>query len=196
MERDKELPMFKTWRSSFWHRPMTRSALTGFLGLLVLAAPAPAVEPLPSSPHRLELPPVAVEVDLAGLVLTAETERRDGRGKALAAQDPGRGLVLSVFLEEQPAASSVEECRELYWQKSQDNPVPKTGVRRSERGPLRLLEWTVQEYRGLALRQHHVHGYLHRQGHCLEVHLSKVGFGPADQPFFDRVLDSVRWVEP
>jgi len=65
-------------------------------------------------------------------------------------------------------------------------------VKRSERGPMALLEMRVPTYWGRAVNQQNVNAYLVRDGVWADVHLSRAGFKEEDRALFEKVLASVR----
>lgn len=62
----------------------------------------------------------------------------------------------------------------------------------SDLGELAVVEYVVKEVQGLPVKQKHVHGHLGRGDVCVEIHLSKVRFQPADASLFTAILRSVR----
>jgi hypothetical protein len=152
---------------------------------LLLAVPAPAFGRGPGVPApalRLSLPGQAwtLEIPSDELAIEGDLTRSDGRARALAAQDPA-GLAMTVFLEANQGTTS-QACREMYWQRlKSQSPLAMDDVKMSERGPVALVEYVVREHQGVKLDQKHLNAYLAKAGTCIDIHLSKVRFTPADE---------------
>jgi len=134
----------------------------------------------------------SVQIDLTGFDIQAEGALEDDLGKMVRAKNGKRDIVVSVFLEKEPSLQTAEECRAYYWAKDQSSPIAKDDVRLTERGELRVVEWTVKKFMGQRVNQRNLKAFLAHEGYCVDVHISKSGFKPKkDQKFFDELLASV-----
>jgi hypothetical protein len=134
-------------------------------------------------------------IDLPGFVLDEQWGARSGPWRMFRAHHPGTHVIVSAFLERNPELSSKEQCRELYWAKLQRSPFTYSDVALSARGDMAFVRAMVREMEGLPVRQQNVHAHLFREGTCIEVHLSKVEYQPADDRLFEAVLRTVRFSE-
>ena len=118
--------------------------------------------------------------------------RDDGQGKMLQAKNREQGVILSVFLEKEPQLRTADKCRAFYWAKDQASPIPKDNIRLWERGELRLVEWTLKEFKGRHVNQKNLKAFLAQSDYCVDIHLSKTNFKPEDQRLFDQFLAAAR----
>jgi hypothetical protein len=160
-----------------------RVLLAALLLLLILTAPAfGRGAGVPPPALRLALPGQAwtLEIPADDLAIDGDVTRPDGRSRALAAQDSA-GLIMTVFLEAEQAATS-QACREKYWERLKSrSPLTMDDVKMTERGSVALLEYVVREYQQMRLDQKHLNAYLAKNGACVDIHLSKVQFTAADE---------------
>ena len=176
-------------------RPVTRRVVGLALLLPALLAIGPAgAQPAPPGGHwRLQLPdkPWALLIDLPGFVLDEQWPGRNGTRRMIRVHDPETRVTVSAFLERNPELASKEQCRDLYRAKLQKSPVAYSDVTMPARGSMALVRATVAEMRGQPIRQQNSHAHLFRDGVCMEIHLSKVLYGPDDERLFDAVLRTV-----
>lgn len=164
--------------------------------LLPVALPTPAFGRSPGVPPPallLSLPGQAwtLEIHADELAIEGDLTRPDGRARALAAQDSA-GLVMTVFLEADQGATS-QACREKYWERlKRQSPLPMDDVKMTERGPVALVEYVVREHQQVRLDQKHLNAYLAQGGTCVDIHLSKVSFTPADEARMMAMATGVR----
>lgn len=164
--------------------------------VLSLALPAPALARAPGiSPPalRLSLPGHAWTLEIPGdeLAIEGDQTRPDGRARALAAQDAA-GLIMTVILEANQSETS-GACREQYWQRLKSrSTVTMDDVKMSERGPVALLEYVIREFQQVHINQKNVNAYLAKNGTCIDIHLSKVRFTPADETRMVAMATSAR----
>ena len=161
------------------------------LAASLVAAPAAGR----SATHVLQFPEHAwqLQIDLPGFVLA---ERRAGPKEPhvmFRASHPETRVVVSAFLERNPELSSKEQCRAHYTAKLLKGPFEHADVEQVGRGRMAIWRAMVPEFRGLPVRQQNVHAHLFRDGVCVEVHLSRVGYEPDDERLFEAVLRTVRF---
>jgi hypothetical protein len=135
-------------------------------------------------------------LDLPGFEVDPFQVKPGGKGARLTARNAATGMIVSAFLEEAHAGWTAVENREDAWKAMQaDAAMDRQDVKRSERGPLAILEMRVPTYWGREVNQHNVNAYLVRDGVRADVHISKVKFTESDRELFEKVLGSVRIVE-
>jgi hypothetical protein len=135
-------------------------------------------------------------LDLPGFEMAPTQLGREGKGVRLAGKNKTTGMVVTVFLEEAHAGSTAVAQREDAWKTMQTaSPMDRQDVKRSERGPMAILEMRVPTYWGREVNQKSVNAYLVRDGVLADVHLSKVRFQDSDMELFEKVLGTVRFVD-
>jgi hypothetical protein len=170
-----------------------------------LAVVRSARQVLPGPPWRTAAGGVAMSypgkawklaLDLPGFEVDPFQVKPGGKGARLTARNAATGMIVSAFLEEAHAGWTAVENREDAWKAMQaDAAMDRQDVKRSERGPLAILEMRVPTYWGREVNQHNVNAYLVRDGVRADVHISKVKFTESDRELFEKVLGSVRIVE-
>ena len=112
-------------------------------------------------------------------------------------------MVVSAFLEPAQPGWTAVDYREWSCSEKKKLEGPRRtrfcqiDVARAERDGIALLEYKVEvdvpEGAPVdSLTQTNRHAFLVRDGVWVDVHLSKMGFEPADAALFDTVLDSIR----
>jgi len=134
--------------------------------------------------------PAALQVDLRQLSLQDNTLRPEGNGARLLAHDAS--WTLSAFAYPADKTLSAQALREQEWGGLRKAPVKATQVKTSERGPMALLEYFVESFRGESIQQKNVVAYLVSGDQWFDVHISKVGYSPDDDVFFNSFLDGIK----
>jgi hypothetical protein len=178
-------------------------ALMGLLAVLSPLAPAASAAPA-AEPWSLSLPgrSWALQLTAAGFE-SGGVSAPDARRASLSAKG-GEGLerfALSAFVEPFSGVSDAEGCRDVfvarYRQMAAQRPDMKTTRPKfSKKGKQARSEYFIEEYSGQVLHQKHVNAYLFKDGTCIDVHVSALGYEPADAKVFERVLMSLRWGKP
>jgi len=178
----------------------TKSLLSPVVVFLAGAAALLAAEPT-SKPARRPLTLRLPERNWALLIpskgLRVQEYQLDPRGRQarFLAKNATTDLMVSAFLELAAHDGDAKACRDFYWARAKQSPVPKKDVEFFESGPIALVRYTVPQYRGMKVRQHNVNAYLAHDGLWIYVHLSKAHFEPADQKLFDDVIRHLRIAE-
>jgi len=116
-----------------------------------------------------------------------------GKGVRVTGRNQATGMIVSAVLKDAHPGWTAVEHREDAWTTLQtESPMGREDVKRSERGPMALLEMRVPTFWGRAVNQQNVSAYLVRDGVWADVHLSKVNFKEEDRALFEKVLASVR----
>jgi predicted negative regulator of RcsB-dependent stress response len=130
----------------------------------------------------------SLHLDLAGFQVNGPWLYRNGRQVWAKASSEETGVILTAFVEKVPKARHASDCRDQYLKKVK-------GARRrmslSARGEMALAESSSTEEPFEQGQQKHLRAYLHRDGFCMDVHLSKQPFLRDDQKLFWTVLDGL-----
>jgi hypothetical protein len=145
-----------------------------------------------SFPHRAW----AVTVELEGFQVDGPDVLPDGRLVSLVGEDPASGVVASVTLWDAGGHRSAEACADADWRRITMMAAGVAGVRRSAEGGRARAWYLVPSIDGKRVDQQNLSGWWYRDGVCIHVHASLMGFTPAGAPRLERVLASVRFEEP
>ncbi len=132
----------------------------------------------------------AVEIKLPpGFVVEKPEVSPDGERARLAGSDEATGLQLSLFLEKAATDGDAKVARDFFWKRTQASPLKMDDVRFSERNGAAVLEYIVKR-----VSWKNMNVYLSHDGYWVDLHLSKIQFRPADQEYFEAIMNSVRIV--
>lgn len=148
-------------------------------------------------PYEIGLPgrAWALEIAIPGFVVTQEKLRPDGQAKMMQGQNDKAGMGISMFLEPRGKPVTPKVCRDDYWAAGQATSIKKRDVVLSESDRMALVKWTAREHQGIRIDQRHLHAFVAREDACMEIHLSKMRFKPADEKVFAAILNTVRFKE-
>ncbi len=119
----------------------------------------------------------------------------DGRLVHLVAEDPRTGVVISVVLSDARGRSSAAACADADWRRiaiSLGEAPPAT--RRPDGDGLRA-DYFVATQRGRRVDQQNASRWWYRDGVCVHVHASLMGFQAGDAPRLDQALSGVAFAE-
>jgi hypothetical protein len=156
--------------------------------------PDPDADTLPLSvsyPGR----PWAVLVDLPGFRMFAPRPAEDGEGVLVLGEDPESGLVASVTMRDAAGAADARACRERTLDRIRRSAPELRELRTSEADGAARATFVLDDLRGRAVRQDHAHLFLHRDGVCVDVQVSKADPEPGDAARMEKVFESVRFGE-
>ena len=137
----------------------------------------------------------AVAVDLPGFEVEAPQTRPDRRLVSLVAHDEASGVVASLVLSDAGTRRTAAACAEADWLRLSAF-LPEVAGRAPPAGPRPRADYLVGELRGKRVDQQNASAWWYRDGVCIHVHASLMGFEPSDQPALERVLATVRFDEP
>jgi hypothetical protein len=165
--------------------------------VLVVLACTPSISAAQEAVVSLHLPgsPFGVSLKIPGYDVGEVRTRPDGKAAVLEAANLD-GMVLSMFLENEPAGTGARECRDLYRGRMRRSPLRMSEMRETQQDSLEVVRWMVRQHRGQRVMQQNANAYYGRGGVCLDVHLSKAGYTRADSAAFDAVLRSIRILPP
>src|SRR6476660_5162703 len=167
--------------------------------VLLLTGVANAQDASVSTKFEVWLPgkPWALELDGAGFTTRSNEIQPDGR-RYFQAENMKTRAILAVYLEALKAPARPGECKHSLEEKMKRNSSLASGALRGviyrESGEMQILEFTLPELDGVPTSQKNIFGCLIKDDVFLDFHISKVFFKAADQPLFDALLESVRFV--
>jgi tetratricopeptide (TPR) repeat protein len=139
----------------------------------------------------------ALELDGTGFSTRDNEIQPDGRRYFLA-ENPTTHMIVSVFLEATKTPVQPEACKHSLEEKAKNNAALASaklkGVTYGTSGELQILEFTLPQFDGVPKNQKNIFGCLIKDDAYVDIHISKLFFKPADQPFFDALLQSIRFV--
>ena len=162
---------------------------------LALAAGASAQDANPNT-FTVWLPgkPWVMEIDAPDFIIRVNEIQESGRRYFLA-ENAKAHAILSVYLEDGKEPATAEECkRGLQGKATSQVPFKRTRITFRESGAMQILEYYVLEVDGIPQNQRNLFACLTKDNTSADIHLSKVFFKPTDQPLFDAILQSVRFL--
>lgn len=133
-----------------------------------------------------------LEIETPDMVLEQKKITDSKDAARLFAHNEETGMNMSAFLEKADHPGDAKECRAFYWEHAKKSPFKKDDFSMSESGGMAILQYLVKEFAGLEVRQKHMNAYLSRDGHWMDIHLSKVKFKPGEELLFKNILDQIR----
>ena len=177
-----------------------KTPLCLFFCLLFLSIEAAEAQDAPATvASDIWLPgkPWALELDGTGFAARDNEIQPDGRRYFLA-ENAKTHMVVSVFLEAAKAPVQAEECRHSLEEKAKSNAALASaklkGIEYRASGDLQILEFTLPQFDGVPKNQKNVFSCLIKEDALVDIHISKLFFKASDQPLFDTLLQSIRFV--
>jgi hypothetical protein len=145
-------------------------------------------------PYEIRLPAQdwGVVLDIPGYIVLVEQTRPDQQGRMMRATHERTKMVLSIFLEREQQSMTAQACRDHYWAKGLQSPLPMTAIRSWDTDAMALREYMVEWVTGQRVMQKNVNAYMGVETVCVDLHLSKVQYTDQDEPLFSSVLKGVR----
>jgi tetratricopeptide (TPR) repeat protein len=139
----------------------------------------------------------ALQLDSAGFTTRDNEIQPDGRRYFLAENVRTR-IVVSVFLEAAKAPVQPEDCKHSLEEKAKSNAslasTKLKGIDYRTSGDFQILEFTLPQLDGVPKNQKNILGCLIKEDVFVDIHISKLFFRASDQPLFDALLQSIRFV--
>jgi tetratricopeptide (TPR) repeat protein len=139
----------------------------------------------------------ALELDGTGFTTKANEMQPDGRRYFLAENTKTR-FVVSVYLEASKTPVQPGECKRSLEEKAKHNASLASGglkgVAYRDSGEMQILEFTLPELDGVPTNQKNIFGCLIKDDVFVDIHISKIFFKAADEPVFDALLQTFRFV--
>ncbi len=139
--------------------------------------------------------PWSVLVDLPGFRMFRPRRGEEGVGALVFGQHPASGIVVSVILRAAADAPDAAGCREADLGRIHEAVPELAELRLGADGAAARASYAVTSSEAEPVRQEHGHAWLHREGVCANVHVSKMAPAPADAEALERILASVRFGE-
>jgi hypothetical protein len=158
------------------------------------------ITPAFDEPHNvlvLTVPdnPAALQVDLLHLKL--EHNQLDGSitRRKVQASDP-KSWEITAFLYPVPQNQTAAELnQETFSEISEGNSragIKIEAMRTFDHGDFSLREYIIPEFRGQPVHQKNIFGYTTSNGLGLDFHISKSSYSPADDKFFEALVNGIR----
>jgi tetratricopeptide (TPR) repeat protein len=140
----------------------------------------------------------ALQVDLLHLKIDKNELNSDGSRRRILAADT-QGWTFSSFLFPLDHKLDSKGLREEEWRDLQRGAL-KEGYKiekaaTSDQGPIAVLEYSIEEFRGQKVHQKNVFGYIVSADLAIDFHLSKIGYMPKDEPFLASFLGGMKLLE-
>jgi hypothetical protein len=103
------------------------------------------------------------------------------------------GFSITVIVRQTSGAGAAEDCRAVALERlARRGYEPALTLR----GGMALAEYSIDQYRGVPVRQRRLDAFLFRDGYCIDVGLSMLDFESRDRNLFNAILHSIRFVDP
>jgi tetratricopeptide (TPR) repeat protein len=139
----------------------------------------------------------ALELDGTGFTTRDNEIQADGRRYFLA-ENAKTHMVVSVFLEAVKTPVQAEDCKHSLEEKAKSNAALASaklkGVDYRASGEMQILEFMLPQFDGVPKNQKNIFGCLIKDDVFVDIHISKLFFRASDQPLFDALLQSIRFV--
>jgi hypothetical protein len=160
---------------------------------------AAEIEPVPDArtvPLRVAVPGKswAVLVDLPDFRIGVR-KARPGRGALVVGIQPGTQIVASVALRAAAGAKDAAGCRDADMASLAHARPEIADLRVEQAQAVARATYTIDVGGDGPVAQANAHAFLHRDGLCANVHVSKAEAGPGDAALIEAILSSVRFGE-
>ena len=163
--------------------------------LLALAAALPVAADFRYSAAKVQFylpgPAWSLALPREDWFIAQERVKADGSGVYYVASSPARGVHLSVVLTRTEDCTSGATCRE-FWKRNIGDALAKVSeISEYDRNGFSVVEFTLDKPQGLDVVQVNAWGHAYRDGHWVDVHLSRVGKTRPDPKELQAVLDTI-----
>ena len=167
-----------------------------FLVATILALAAlPAAADFRISPTQLQVflpaPTWSVTLPRDDWFIAQDRVKPDGLGAYALASSPSRSVNLSVLLQRSGECDTPAGCRALWKKQAAEGLAKATAMREYDRNGFSVVEFQLDKPEGVDVVQLNVWGHAYRDGHWIDVHLSKVGKTRPDSRDLVSVLDAI-----
>ncbi len=133
-------------------------------------------------------------VSLPGCKMKRPRVYPDGSGIMVEGLNKKTGLNVSIFLEKAPRPGGARVCRDFYWSRVKDAPVPVHSgkVTFTERANMAIIDSVDPNLMGMNVSRKNLNAYLSHDGVWVDIHLSMMPYSREKAPAFENVLRSVR----
>ena len=134
----------------------------------------------------------SVAADLRGFKITKNGLQPDGRYYLIADRD---AFGFSIYLERVHGTADSSGCRDSLSGKASHAIAPLVDVRMYQSGEANLLEYTIDEFQGMKVRQKNLFACMGREDVYIDVHISKTLYQPDDEAVLQSLFQSVHFVD-
>ena len=113
-------------------------------------------------------------------------EQSSGRAKMASAANED-GWALSIFFEPSQKPGDATVARGFYEERLKRSPLDRADMKLGGDGKKATCTYMIKE-----IEQKHINVYLVREAVWVDVHISKIEFGPRDQKMLDEIVSSIR----
>jgi tetratricopeptide (TPR) repeat protein len=151
----------------------------------------------PHNPVTMSVPdqPAALQLDLLHLKLLGNQLDGSATRRKAEASD-ANGWEFTAFLYPVDKSLSAAQLNENTFSDIRKglnaDGIKIEAMRTFAHGDFSLREYIVPEFRGQPVRQKNIFGYTTSGGLGLDFHISKTAYAPADDKFFDALINGVR----
>ncbi|OGR63034.1 MAG: hypothetical protein A2X31_00530 [Elusimicrobia bacterium GWB2_63_22] len=144
---------------------------------------------------------LAFNTELFGLEPMENVAYGNGANQRMKTDMSADGLMVSAFIERLTAAQADKiksnvGCRNLYWEKLKNFPIPAQNIKRMQYRDMSLLQADYEQVKDDGVfEQRSVHAYLFHPGYCADLHISKSEYQPGDAPLLNKFLNRIRLVK-
>jgi len=188
-------PMLELMKQMKWEPPTHEEAAAAKAKAAVEAARWATIdlEDIRGLQFTLALPDKgwALWMDLPGYRSERQEVAPDQSRATMTMSDPGTHVTVSASIDRQKNRNTVGACRSRFYASG----ASRVNEREEERDGVLLVHYNVPYFDGFPIDQQHTDAYLYRDGTCIDVHISKSGYRPADKRYFDAVLSAMKFVK-
>jgi len=163
--------------------------------LLLALAATPAAADFRYSATRLQLylpaPAWSVSLPREDWFIAQQRLKPDDSGVYFLGSSAARGVNISVIVQQSAECDSGPACRARWKSNAAEGLAKATGVRESERNGFSVIEFQLDKPEGVDVVQANAWGHAYKDGHWIDVHLSKVGRTRPDPKELLAVLDTI-----
>ncbi len=136
-------------------------------------------------------------VDLPGCKMKRPQVYDEGTGVVIEGLNKKTGMNVSIFMEKAPRPGDARVCRDFYWKRLQEAPLPMhTGkVRFTVRADKAIIDSVDPDFMGTNVGRKNVNAYMSHDGVWVDIHLSMLPYTAQDARLFEEILGSVRIVK-
>jgi len=145
-------------------------------------------------PLSISLPGKTWAVEIRGKGLSVDSNQpTTPRARRIMASDMARGLTVSVQLEEVDHQPTLDECRQYQRDRTQafTGKFDLQDIKYWDDGKMAFVEYSVPEFQGKPVRQRSLFACSSKEDVFIDIHVSKVGFEPQDEPLLTSLMNAV-----
>lgn len=138
----------------------------------------------------------SVNVDLKDFKVEENKMSADGQNRKVLVTDSKRGYSISIFIEKAAKEGDATDCRKYYWGIAKKSKFDKENLKQYEKRDIAFIEHDTKSYKGQQIDYHSLNAFLSHGGYWIDVHISKVAYTEEDKPVFDKLVNSIKLLQP